>query len=93
MATTEEDQKAQLAKLAEERRSAFYNTFYATEGGRQVLFWLQQYCYGHFGGSEDIEPEQAVAALALVELYQEIRANCGVNEADVIDAEAATLKR
>lgn len=85
----EEERETQLD---EERRSAFYNTLYATDEGRNVLLWIQKWCYGRFGDLNEISPERALASLALIELYQEIRANCGLDEADVIDAEAGTLK-
>ena len=65
-----------------EMQLAFYNTFYATEPGRQVLLGLQRMCYG---------ANDPIASVALIALFNQVRANCGVNafvEMQAIRAEA-----
>lgn len=72
-----EDEDAQLAK-----QLAHYNTFYATEHGREVLLGLQRECHAM---------NDPVASVALISLYNRIRSNCGVNtfvEMRAIEAEA-----
>lgn len=83
---TDEEAKQLADDIA--RQTAFFNTLYGTDEGRQVLLWIRNYCYERF----ELDGSHASAALALIELYQEIRVNCGLNEADVIDAEAETIK-
>lgn len=76
-ATLAEDADAQL-----EKQVAHYNTFYGTEHGRQVLLNLQRMCYA---------ANDPVASVALITLFNQIRANCGVNafvEMQAIKAEA-----
>lgn len=65
-----------------EKQLAHYQTFYATEHGRQVMLGLQRMCYA---------ANDPIASVALVKLFNQIRANCGVNafvEMQAIKAEA-----
>jgi len=76
------DEDAQLAKTV-----AYYNTFYGTEEGRQVLLDIQRLC--NEGGNS------AEATVALINLYNEIRLNAGADvttEKAMIDAEAGAIK-
>jgi hypothetical protein len=72
---------------AEARRLAYYNIFYGTEEGRQILLDIKKICYETSGLSSD-------AVLARIALFVAIRANCGVNietEKTAIDAEAKAI--
>jgi hypothetical protein len=72
--------------LVAEKQVAYFNTYYGSEHGRQVMADLMRKCY-------EVAPGRtAEAALALIELYQGIRADCGINdEKAVIDAEMKTI--
>lgn len=77
-----EEVLASDAEAQAEMQQAFYNTFYATEHGRQVLLGLQRMCYS---------TNSPIASVALIALFNQIRANCGVNafvEMQAIKAEA-----
>lgn len=77
--------EAELAKDEEaqaEKQAAHYNTFYATGHGRQVLLSLQRVCYA---------ANDPIASVALIALFNQIRADCGVDafvEMKAIEAEA-----
>ena len=82
----DEEELAQDEEAREEKQAAHYNTFYATESGREVLLNLQRVCYA---GNDP------VAAVALIRLFNQIRADCGVNtfvEMQAIKAEAQYIK-
>lgn len=69
------------------KRTAYWNTFYSTEEGQQVLLDIKSMCYE----SADLP---AVAQLALIRLYHDIRACCGadVNSAKrAIEAEGSSI--
>jgi hypothetical protein len=61
-------------------QTAHHNVFYATEEGRQVLFNLRRMCYG--GGETPAE------TVALIALYERIRANAGIDNMETIEIEA-----
>ena len=76
-----EDADARLAK-----RLAYYNTFYGTVHGREVLVDIIQMCY-----SFSSDP---VAMLARIEVVNRIRANAGAtvdSDKAAIDAEAEAI--
>jgi len=60
-----ENEEALLAK-----QSAYYNTFFGTEEGQQVLLDLKAHCY-------EAPQETAEAQLALIRLYYTIIVSCG----------------
>jgi len=77
------DEEAQKA-----RQIAYYNTFYASEDGRAVLFDILKFVNCRYPDGQ----EYAIASLALIELYLYIRRCCGIrSEKDVIDAEGGTI--
>lgn len=68
------------------KRTDYYNTFFGSEKGRRVLLDIQKMSFLNKG------PE---STLGRIELYNDIRANCGANiESDkaAIDAEAAAIR-
>ncbi len=74
------------ALSSNERLLAYYNTFYASENGRQVLLDIQRMCFE--------KQENAEASLALIALYGMIRAKCGVDlsvEKASLDGEAKLI--
>lgn len=75
------DKEAQQAK-----QLAYYNTFYRSDSGREVLLDLQHLCHAELGSSDSI--------LARIELFNIIRINCGISvdsEKAAIDAEAKAI--
>lgn len=76
------DEEAQKAK-----QLAYFNTFYGSEEGRQVMFDLMRLC-------NDITNKKPDAVIAQLALYQYIRACCGITadkEKEIIDAEASII--
>jgi hypothetical protein len=72
------NEEAQLAK-----QSAYFNTFYASDEGRAVLYDILCYC--------NAQRRSAEALLALTSLYHHIRASSGIDDKEAIDAEAKTI--
>lgn len=75
------DEDAQQA-----RQVAYFNTFYGTDEGRQVLVDLKNVLY---------ELASARRNVGFVEVYQMIRASAGANndtEKAMVDAEATAIK-
>lgn len=71
----------------EARRIAYFNTLYGHDEGRQVLLDIMEMCY-----AGDVDP---AATLALIKLFNELRARAGIDkdaEKAAIDAEAAAIK-
>lgn len=80
-----EEELAEDGAAQTDKTLAYYNTFYSTIEGRQVLLDLQRRCY---------ESNDPVASVALITLYNNIRADCGVGvqvEMAAINAEARQL--
>ena len=76
-----QDEEAQAAKLL-----AYYNTFYGSDQGRQVLFDLTNYCFADVG-----EPIEVLARIRLLAI---IKANCGFNQDSqmaAIEAESKSI--
>ncbi len=73
-------------ELIEKKRLDYFNTFYATEAGRRVLFDLFTYFQTRYGDGIEF----AMANVALQEVYVLIKNNAGMNERDLIDI-AATI--
>jgi len=65
----------------------YFDVFYKTDKGRKVLLDIQKYCYGRFGDLTNMKDGNCKAALALIEFYQNLRGNCGLDE----ESEAAVL--
>lgn len=81
-----EEQLAENAEAQVAKQVAYWNTFYGRDESREVLLDIQRRCYSHNGSSD--------AILALIELFNDIRANCGaslVSEKAAIDAEAGSI--
>lgn len=77
-----EEELAKDANAQAEKQLAYWRTFYGSESGRQVLLSLQRECYA---------ANDPIASVALIKLFNQIRANCGVNafvEMQAIKAEA-----
>lgn len=81
--------EAELADNPEKRKiktMAFYNTFFGTDDGRDVMTCLRKIVYDAAG----MEP---LAVLARIELLEYIRINCGLTDAgDLTNAEADACK-
>ena len=68
------------------RKLAYYNTFYATEEGRQVLLDIKRMCYNDSRSPDGL--------IAMIQLFHTIRGKAGLTvESDKagIDAEAGSV--
>ncbi len=84
-----EDAHAEIVqKQKQDKRMDYFNTFYATEHGRRVLFDLYHHIQTRFPDGA----EYALANQALQEMYLLIQLNAGLSEEDVIAASAALLE-
>ncbi len=76
---------------AEAKRLAYYNTFFGSPEGRQVLLDLQRESYKLWPVGSAPSSD---AVIARIDFLQEIRANCGANvesEMAAIEAEGKTI--
>jgi len=80
-----EDELAVDAEARQEKCLAYYNVFYATPIGRQVLFDILNRTHAKVPG------RSSDASLTLVELYHYLRASAGIDEEIVIEAEAKSI--
>lgn len=81
-----EGELAQNEGARELKQAAYFNTFYGSDSGREVLLDVQRACYAM---------NDPVASVALIKLVNQIRANCGVNtfvEMQAIKAEAKYIQ-
>ena len=69
--------------VAQEQKKLDYSSvLYRTEEGRRVMYDLRRRCYGSGG-------MQPVAVLALIELTDYMRKSSGIDEFEIIEAEAS----
>ena len=69
-----------------EKQIDYWNVFYASAGGRHVLFDILRETHNKEPG------RTSDASLALIKLYHYIRGSCGIDEEKAIDAEASATK-